>query len=455
MQITFDKKNYRKHSEQNKKRIRKSLTECGAGRSVLVDKDGCLIAGNGVFEQAEKMGIKTRIVETDGTELVVVKRTDIGTDDPKRKTLALADNATSDNVEWDIPNIVEDFDVQIAEDWGISVDLSVDDDELNGGQNEKNEQAEKLIIDAWHRYCEEFVAQLDILETQGYIMQGMTPAYAQIQFLKAKYYGAKYQRKNSLIFTPMQFKTSANSKSYYDQLIESKTKDAGIAGFRTVSNDGNLTAIFGSSYPIGVARMPLDFPVEIARDLISKYANKGRVLDPCHGWGGRLVGALLEEVEEYVGVDPSPYASEGVAKLYDTFKQYQDTKCKLIAKPYEKVADDELGGLFDFALTSPPYFDVEQYDGEETSTKLYNNFRLWVDMFYEPLICNTISRLKDGGVFALQVGSQSYDLKGEAIRICKKHGYKFDVQGKNILGTNSALHGTDEERGETIIIISK
>lgn len=135
MKITFDKKNYRKHSEQNKKRIRKSLTECGAGRSVLVDKDGCLIAGNGVYEQAEKMGIKTRVVETDGTELVVVKRTDIGTDDPKRKTLALADNATSDNVEWDMPNIVADFDVSVVEDWGIDFG---GDDENGGGQNKKH-----------------------------------------------------------------------------------------------------------------------------------------------------------------------------------------------------------------------------------------------------------------------------------------------------------------------------
>lgn len=131
MQITFDKKNYRKHSEQNKKRIRKSLTECGAGRSVLVDKDGCLIAGNGVYEQAEKMGIKTRVVETDGTELVVVKRTDIGTDDPKRKTLALADNATSDGVEWDLQNIVEDFDVSVAEDWGIDFGKSKNDKDLS------------------------------------------------------------------------------------------------------------------------------------------------------------------------------------------------------------------------------------------------------------------------------------------------------------------------------------
>lgn len=145
MKITFDKKNYRKHSEQNKKRIRKSLTECGAGRSVLVDRDGCLIAGNGVYEQAEKMGIKTRVVETDGTELVVVKRTDIGTDDPKRKTLALADNATSDSVEWDMQLILKDFSAEdIAEDWGIDFDLSVEQEPQEAKEDDFDEEKDPV-----------------------------------------------------------------------------------------------------------------------------------------------------------------------------------------------------------------------------------------------------------------------------------------------------------------------
>lgn len=52
MEIKFDKRNYRKHSKKNKELIKKSLTELGAGRSVLVDAEGCLIAGNGVYEQA-------------------------------------------------------------------------------------------------------------------------------------------------------------------------------------------------------------------------------------------------------------------------------------------------------------------------------------------------------------------------------------------------------------------
>ena len=33
--IKFDKRNYRIHSDENKELIKKSLLECGAGRSIL------------------------------------------------------------------------------------------------------------------------------------------------------------------------------------------------------------------------------------------------------------------------------------------------------------------------------------------------------------------------------------------------------------------------------------
>ena len=69
--ITFDKRNYRRHDEKNKRVIRKSLEELGAGRSVVIDKDGALIAGNGVYEQAQKLKMPVRVVETDGSELVI------------------------------------------------------------------------------------------------------------------------------------------------------------------------------------------------------------------------------------------------------------------------------------------------------------------------------------------------------------------------------------------------
>ena len=121
MEIHFDRRNYRKHGDKNKKIIHNSLKELGAGRSILIDNDNEIIGGNGVFEQAQKLGIKTKVIETDGSELVVVKRTDLNRDDPKRKKLALADNSSSDSSEFDIDLVIEDFDLKELDELGVKV----------------------------------------------------------------------------------------------------------------------------------------------------------------------------------------------------------------------------------------------------------------------------------------------------------------------------------------------
>ena len=113
-----DSHNYRKHSDTNKARIKKSIDEAGLGRSVVIDADGVLVAGNGVQSVIDK-DTPVKVVETDGTELVVVKRTDLHTGDPRRKTLALADNATADDVEWDFDAIAEDWTEDEAGEWGV------------------------------------------------------------------------------------------------------------------------------------------------------------------------------------------------------------------------------------------------------------------------------------------------------------------------------------------------
>ena len=75
----------------------------GAGRSILIDKNGNIIAGNKSQAAAIKAGItKVRIIETTGDELVAVKRTDVDIDSPIGRKLALGDNATSQvNLAWD------------------------------------------------------------------------------------------------------------------------------------------------------------------------------------------------------------------------------------------------------------------------------------------------------------------------------------------------------------------
>ena len=92
----LDPRNVRKHGKRNQQVIAESLRELGAGRSILIDSSNTAVAGNGVLEQAEKLGIPIRIVESDGSELIAVKRVDLSPDDPKRKALAIADNRASD-----------------------------------------------------------------------------------------------------------------------------------------------------------------------------------------------------------------------------------------------------------------------------------------------------------------------------------------------------------------------
>lgn len=91
-EIKLDPRNYRVHGDKNKELIKNSLKDLGAGRSIVLDNDNVVVAGNGVYEQAKQLGLKVRIIETDGTELVAIKRTDLQTEDEKRKLLAIADN---------------------------------------------------------------------------------------------------------------------------------------------------------------------------------------------------------------------------------------------------------------------------------------------------------------------------------------------------------------------------
>ena len=131
MMIKFDARNYRKHNDKNKDLINKSLTECGAGRSILIDNEDEIIAGNGVYEQAKALNIPVKIIETDGNELIAVKRTDLNTQDEKRKRLAVMDNSSSDTSEFDLELLSADFEVPDLQEMGIDIpDIEVEQNEV-------------------------------------------------------------------------------------------------------------------------------------------------------------------------------------------------------------------------------------------------------------------------------------------------------------------------------------
>ena len=143
--IKLDSKNYRVHTDKNKMIIEKSLKELGAGRSILIDSENEIIAGNGVFEQAEKQNIKIKIVETDGTELIAVKRTDLKTSDKKRKKLALIDNHSTDTSNFDFEAINVDFDEVELEEWGIEESL-INLDNIKSNEDRQMPDKNNMVV---------------------------------------------------------------------------------------------------------------------------------------------------------------------------------------------------------------------------------------------------------------------------------------------------------------------
>jgi len=92
--------------------IEESLKRFGATRAVVSDRQNVLLAGNHAYKKARDMGIPVRVVETDGRELVVVRRTDLDSvaDPQKAMELAVADNRTTEvNLQWDKAILREAF----------------------------------------------------------------------------------------------------------------------------------------------------------------------------------------------------------------------------------------------------------------------------------------------------------------------------------------------------------
>jgi len=98
--LQSDHKNARRRTDRSSDLIKESLQRYGAARSIVIDEDNRILAGNGTIEGAKAAGIKNvRIIETDGDEIIAVKRT--GLTEEQKVGLALADNRTADLSEWD------------------------------------------------------------------------------------------------------------------------------------------------------------------------------------------------------------------------------------------------------------------------------------------------------------------------------------------------------------------
>lgn len=102
--LTPDSQNPNRGTERGVYAVETSLERYGAGRSILVDARGRVIAGNKTLQAAADKGFAVEVVQTTGDTLIVVQRTDLDLDDPAgaARALSVADNRAGElGLDWD------------------------------------------------------------------------------------------------------------------------------------------------------------------------------------------------------------------------------------------------------------------------------------------------------------------------------------------------------------------
>lgn len=147
-ELTPDANNYNKGTEFGGGLIEKSLRKLGAGRSILLDKNGKVIAGNKTLENAVSSGFGDDdliVVQTTGKQIVAVQRMDLDLDSKRGKEMALADNATAKaNIEWDTEALAADWNSDELDGWGVQAWAPGDTGDGEDDKEQSNNYSKKV-----------------------------------------------------------------------------------------------------------------------------------------------------------------------------------------------------------------------------------------------------------------------------------------------------------------------
>ena len=140
-----------------------------------------------------------------------------------------------------------------------------------------------------------------------------------------------------------------------------------------------------------------------------EFFNARKILDLSSGWGDRLIGAMASNIDCYHGFDPNPCLHPNYKNIIKTFKDYQINKnaVYIIKKqPFENAVLKP--NYYDLMMTSPPYFTMEIYDDNPSSSKSQSisgiqTEKEWFDKFLLVWIDKIYRALCKGGVMALNI----------------------------------------------------
>ena len=166
-----------------------------------------------------------------------------------------------------------------------------------------------------------------------------------------------------------------------------------------------------------------NFRPTAAACLYSHFAHPGAMVwDMSMGYGGRILGAIISDIN-YVGTDPAELTFKGLQQIKEDFGR--DNRHYFLNKCGSEVFEPKENSL-DFAFTSPPYFNWEQYGEEEgQSFNQYSGNEEWNNGFLRKTIQNAYKGLKKDKYMGLNVANikSHKTFEDDTVRIAVEEGF--------------------------------
>jgi hypothetical protein len=186
-----------------------------------------------------------------------------------------------------------------------------------------------------------------------------------------------------------------------------------------------------------------NFRPTAAAAIYDAFAKNGVVWDMSGGWGGRLLGAIVSNIDKYIVTEPSLLTYRGLLDIAEDFAG--NKKYEIYRSGSECFLPDKKS--LDVCFTSPPYFDLEKYSDEPSQSYVaFNTKEAWVEGFLRHTFINCHYGLKDDGCMLINIadvkGKNNICLEQETVRVAEEVGFRL-VKKLYLALSNVNLRGKD------------
>lgn len=146
------------------------------------------------------------------------------------------------------------------------------------------------------------------------------------------------------------------------------------------------------------------FKPSVAKFIYNAFDGK-KVLDFSAGWGDRLAGFYSSNAKEYIGIDPNTRLFSKYDEQKQLYSQHTSGKIATMHNiPAEEFDFTQVHDV-DVVFTSPPYFNIEKYNRDDStqSWKRYKKLPQWLDGFLFPTLSGAWGTLKEGGYMIINI----------------------------------------------------